>query len=81
MVPPGNETAIAAEDIAEFLASTKNESGSSESSILLSRPELSAGFPQSSRPNLGQFIRNRPFFIVLSEQQGDEDRTLGDRRF
>ncbi|XP_055928866.1 insulin-like [Argiope bruennichi] len=74
MVPPGSEPAISAEDIAEF------HDGMTESSALLSPPASTTGF-HSSRPNLGQFMRNRPVFIVLSQLQEDEDRSLGDYRF
>ncbi|XP_055928761.1 uncharacterized protein LOC129959889 [Argiope bruennichi] len=78
MVPPGSEPAISAEDIAEFHDAAKGMTGPSESSAIPSHP---AGFAHSRRPYLGQFMRNRPVFIVLSQLQADENRALGDYRF
>ncbi|GBM96652.1 hypothetical protein AVEN_201476-1, partial [Araneus ventricosus] len=58
----------------------KGMTDSSESNAI--RPAYSTGLlAHSSRPNLGQFMRNRPVFIVLSQLQEDEDRALGDYRF
>ncbi|CAL1263502.1 unnamed protein product [Larinioides sclopetarius] len=83
MVPPGSEPAISAEDIAEYQLqhdAAKGMTDLSESNVI--RPVSSSGlFAHSSRPNLGQFMRNRPIFIVLSQLQDDEDRALGDYRF
>ncbi|KAF8789983.1 uncharacterized protein LOC129961038 [Argiope bruennichi] len=82
MVPPGSEPAISAEDIVEFQLQHDAAKDSSESNAILSRPASATGlFPHSGRPNLGQFMRNRPVFIVLSQLQEDEDRALGDYRF
>ncbi|GFT29557.1 ilGF domain-containing protein [Nephila pilipes] len=80
IVPPGNEhiPALSAEDIAEFHEAAKGIPDASEPHALLSRPAV---FGHPSRPNLGQFMRNRPVFIVMSQLQEDEDRALGDYRF
>ncbi|GBL80610.1 hypothetical protein AVEN_225290-1 [Araneus ventricosus] len=83
MVPPGSEPAISAEDIAEYQLqhdAAKGMTDLSESNAI--RPAYSTGLlAHSSRPNLGQFMRNRPVFIVMSQLQEDEDRALGDYRF
>ncbi|CAL1263501.1 unnamed protein product [Larinioides sclopetarius] len=82
MVPPGSEPAISAEDIAEFQLQHNAAKGMTDlSETHAMRPASSTGLAHSSRPNLGQFMRNRPVFIVLSQLQEDEDRALGDYRF
>ncbi|GFS55539.1 ilGF domain-containing protein [Trichonephila inaurata madagascariensis] len=80
IVPPGTEhiPALSAEDIAEFHEAAKGATNTAEPNTLISRPAV-LGHP--SRPNLGQFMRNRPVFIVMSQLQDDEDRALGDYRF
>ncbi|GIY39687.1 ilGF domain-containing protein [Caerostris darwini] len=81
IVPPGNDNipAISAEDIAEYQRNAAK--GTVDASEPIVRPAASSGLFHSNRPNLGQFSRNRPVFIVMSQLQEDEDRALGDYRF
>ncbi|KAG8198575.1 hypothetical protein JTE90_026473 [Oedothorax gibbosus] len=78
MLPPGAENvpAISAEDLAEYQLQ-HDSAKAEETNAVIPRPfGLHPG-----RPNLGQFMRNRPVFIVMSQLQSDEDRALGDYRF